>query len=43
VQNYLVPSGANFDNDVQNTTPVNESTVKAQPRSRRAARHHRRR
>jgi len=43
VQNYLVPSGANFDNDVQGTTPVNESTVKAQPRSRRAARHHRRR
>jgi len=42
VQNYLVPSGANFDNDVQNTTPVNESSVKAQPRSRRAARHHRR-
>ena len=41
VQNYLVPSGANFDNDVQGTTQVNESTVKAQPRSRARA-HHRR-
>lgn len=29
VQNYLVPSGANFDNDVQGTTPVDTSTIKA--------------
>lgn len=38
VQNYLVPSGANFDSDVPGTTPVNESTVKAKPRT--AVRHH---
>lgn len=29
VQNYLVPAGANFDNDVQGTTAVDTSTVKA--------------
>ncbi|MHB1794442.1 MAG: hypothetical protein ACYCPO_05700 [Acidobacteriaceae bacterium] len=29
VQNYLVPSGATFDNDVQGTTPVDTSAVKA--------------
>jgi hypothetical protein len=29
VQNYLVPSGANFDNDVQGTTAVDTSMVKA--------------
>lgn len=29
VQNYLVPSGASFDNDVQGTTPVNTSSVRA--------------
>ncbi len=29
VQNYLVPSGATFDNDVQGTTAVDTSTVKA--------------
>ncbi len=29
VQNYLVPSGANFDTDVQGTTAVDTSTVKA--------------
>jgi hypothetical protein len=28
VQNYLVPSGATFDNDVQGTTAVDTSTVK---------------
>lgn len=33
VQDYLVPSGANFDNDVPGTTAVNESTVKPQPRN----------
>jgi hypothetical protein len=29
VQNYLVPSGANFDNDVPGTTEVNTARVKA--------------
>ena len=29
VQNYLVPSGANFDNDVQGTTAVDTATVHA--------------
>lgn len=33
VQNYLVPSGATFDNDVQGTTVLDESTVKAQART----------
>jgi len=28
VENYLVPSGATFDNDVQGTSPVDESAVK---------------
>src|SRR5487761_1160497 len=28
VQNYLVPSGANFDNDVQGTTAIDTSAVK---------------
>lgn len=32
VENYLVPAGATFDNDVQGTTPVDESTVKPQTR-----------
>ena len=32
VQNYLVPSGANFSSDVQGTNPVNESEVKPQER-----------
>ena len=45
VENYLVPAGATFDSDVQGTTPVDESTVKAQSRkplgAKRAARHHR--
>jgi hypothetical protein len=31
VGDYLVPSGANFTSDVSGTTPVDESTVKAQP------------
>jgi len=31
-QNYLVPAGANFANDVQGTTPVNETEVKPQAR-----------
>ena len=28
VENYLVPAGATFENDVQGTTPVDESAVK---------------
>ena len=40
VENYLVPAGATFDNDVQGTTPVDESTVSAQPRKALATRHH---
>jgi outer membrane protein OmpA-like peptidoglycan-associated protein len=40
VEDYLVPAGANFDNDVQGTTPVDENAVKAQPR--KAPVHHRR-
>jgi outer membrane protein OmpA-like peptidoglycan-associated protein len=32
VENYLVPSGAAFASDVAETTAVDESTVKAQPR-----------
>ena len=31
-QNYLVPAGATFANDVQGTTPVNEMAVKPQAR-----------
>jgi hypothetical protein len=38
VQNYLVPSGANFDNDVQGTTQVNEESVRPQARAAHAAR-----
>ncbi|HEX3986970.1 MAG TPA: hypothetical protein VHX13_10215 [Acidobacteriaceae bacterium] len=38
VENYLVPAGANFDNDVPGTTPVDENAVKAQPRN--AVHHH---
>jgi outer membrane protein OmpA-like peptidoglycan-associated protein len=32
VENYLVPSGASFVSDVPNTSAVDESAVKAQPR-----------
>jgi outer membrane protein OmpA-like peptidoglycan-associated protein len=32
VENYLVPAGGTFDNDVPGTTAVDESTVKAQTR-----------
>lgn len=39
VQNYLVPAGANFDNDVQGTTQVNEDSVRPQKRTGRAAHH----
>jgi hypothetical protein len=31
-QNYLVPEGASFENDVQGTTPVDENVVKPQER-----------
>ena len=42
VENYLVPAGANFDNDVQGTTAVDENAVKAQPRTRPVRHHHHR-
>ncbi len=32
VEDYLVSAGATFSNDVQGTTPVDESTVKPQER-----------
>ncbi len=40
VEDYLVPAGANFANDVQGTTPVDESTVKPEVRKPLAERHH---
>ncbi len=40
VQNYLVPAGANFDNDVTGTTAVDESQYKAQPRNPEHHHHH---
>jgi hypothetical protein len=40
VSDYLVPTGANFGADVQGTSPVDESTVKAQARKALPARHH---
>jgi hypothetical protein len=39
VENYLVPSGATFTNDVQGTTPVDESAVKPQERKPLPQRH----
>ncbi len=39
VENYLVPSGANFGADIQGTTPVDESTIKPQARKPLAQRH----
>jgi outer membrane protein OmpA-like peptidoglycan-associated protein len=39
VENYLVPSGANFAADVAGTTPVDESAVNAQPRKPLPAAH----
>jgi hypothetical protein len=38
-ENYLVPSGATFGNDVTGTTPVDESAVKPQVRKPLAERH----
>jgi hypothetical protein len=40
VEDYLVPAGANFSNDVQGTTPVDESTVKPEARKPLPQRHH---
>jgi outer membrane protein OmpA-like peptidoglycan-associated protein len=40
VEDYLVPAGANFDNDVPGTTPVDENAVKAQPRKAVPVHHH---
>ena len=40
VENYLVPSGANFGADVPGTSPVDESNVKAQVRKPLPERHH---
>ncbi len=39
VENYLVPSGATFSNDVTGTTPVDETAVKPQERKPLAERH----
>ena len=39
VQNYLVPSGANFSSDVSGTSPVDETAVKAEVRKPLAERH----
>ena len=41
VDNYLVPAGANFDNDTPGTTAVDEASVKAQPRTAAHAAHRR--
>ena len=40
VENYLVPSGASFTEDVSGTAPVDESVVKPQVRKPLAERHH---
>ena len=40
VENYLVPAGATFDNDVPGTTAVDENAVKAQPRTAPVHHHH---
>jgi len=40
VENYLVPAGATFSNDVSGTTPVDESAVKPQARKPLAEAHH---
>ena len=43
VEDYLVPAGANFNNDVQGATPVDETTVKPQVRKPLPTRKHHRR
>jgi hypothetical protein len=40
VEDYLVPAGANFGSDVQGTSPVDETKVKAQVRKPLPERHH---
>jgi len=40
VENYLVPAGATFANDVSGTTPVDETAVKPQVRKPLPERHH---
>ena len=40
--NYLIPAGANFESEIQGTTPVDESSIKAQPRKALGTAHHRR-
>jgi len=40
VQNYLVPSGADFNADISGTTPVDESAVKPEVRKALPERHH---
>ena len=40
VEDYLVPAGATFDNDVPGTTAVDENAVKAQPRKPVPVHHH---
>jgi len=40
VQDYLVPAGANFEDDVSGTTPVNETVIKPQERRPLHTRHH---
>ena len=39
-QDYLVPAGANFSQDIQGATPVDESMVKPQVRKALPQRHH---
>jgi len=39
VEDYLVPVGATFTNDVSGTTPVDESTIKPQERKPLPQRH----
>jgi hypothetical protein len=39
VENYLVPAGATFTNDVTGTTPVDETAVKPQARKPLPERH----
>ncbi|MGA3032998.1 MAG: hypothetical protein ABSD70_06920 [Terracidiphilus sp.] len=39
-ENYLVPAGATFANDVTGTTPVDETAVKPQERKPLAEKHH---
>jgi hypothetical protein len=40
VQDYLVPAGANFAQDVPGTTPVDETAIKPQTRKALPMRHH---